>query len=94
MSRSVFKKQKQDLLGEAILLEEDLLWDKDIQELRLEQLNARIVKQERRRAEEAARRYRRFFFQDGSCRAHDRDGCRECSQYANGRCPSYLEERS
>lgn len=92
MKRTTFKKQKQDLLGEITLLEEDLLWDEDIQELRFKQWNTRIEQQQRQHMEEKTCRYRQYFFQDGSCKVHNRDGCCECSHYASGQCPSYWEE--
>lgn len=91
--RTVFRKQKENPLMDAILTEDDALWDDDFQELRYNKWAREFEMRQMRLTEQLRRRYSIYFFTNGSCRAHDWRGCRECTQYANGRCPSYWEEK-
>ena len=84
--RSTFKKQKVDLSYEAILIEDDALWDMDTQEVRyavwlkeIEEANVRLFE------ERMERYYLYFHTHDGTCREHDRSYCTQCTRYADGR---------
>ena len=83
--RETFKKTKPDLETE-----ED--YDEELEELRWARYLVQMEEEEKQRQKEKFERRARYFFADGSCRAHDWLGCRECSHYAAGRCPSYWEE--
>lgn len=84
--RTTFKKIK-----ENYLLEED--YDEDLELLRQARDMAAREEQDRVRAADLMARWTRFFESDGLCREHDMSGCRECTHYARGGCPSYWEER-
>lgn len=91
-SRQTYKKIKTNLLDEQLEILEDELWDEDIQENREAKRIEEIKKEKARVTAEEARRWEYYFFKDGTCRAHDWSGCRECRHYAGGGCPSYWEE--
>lgn len=90
--RTVFKKQREDLLFDATIIYEDELYDEDIQDIRYAKWQTAVMIKHTQDAKLPMERYDWYFFYDGSCKEHDFLGCRECRHYANGRCPSYWEE--
>jgi hypothetical protein len=82
--RTVFKKLKADYLEDE--------YDQDLEDLRWERYLLLKEKEENARQKAAGKRWRFYFYIDGTCREHDRSGCCECRNWANGVCPSYWEE--
>lgn len=76
--RQTFKKTKLNLLEDIVEVEEN----EDVQE-----------KEEMEKEKERSLRWKRYFFKDGTCRAHDRELCPECSRWAAAYCPSHWEEK-
>ena len=68
--RTTFKKQHEELLFEE---------DEDVQELLWQRWKEEQLYIARKEAAERAERRARYFFGDGTCKNHDRYGCRECS---------------
>jgi hypothetical protein len=84
--RSTFKKQKVDCFHEAILIEDDALWDTDIQEVRTAAWLKELEAEQNRLCQERIERYYLYFHtHDSTCREHDRRHCAQCTRYADGR---------
>lgn len=75
-----------------LALEAETYEDDDILNLRDQKAYELRMEKENERGRMYMERFARYFFSDGVCKEHDRNGCNECRYYANGNCPSAREE--
>lgn len=82
------------MLDEAAVFEDPDVWEilEKKEERAYEAWLQKLREKEEEEARERMERWSYYFYSDGSCRAHDWCGCRECSFYASGHCPSEKEE--
>lgn len=85
MARTSFKKQKNDLLGEILLIEEDALWDEDVQELRHQKWVKDVEREEKVRLDAWMKTRERYFCWNGECWAHSQLYCSQCNCWASGK---------